>query len=806
MMDTVWMDTRYAFRMLLKNPSFTVFAVIAMALGIGAVTAVFSIVDGVLLRPLPYREPERLMTLWETEPDVRWAPATIQDFLAWRQQTSVFTDLIAYGAMTLTLTTAKEPERVRACRVSPELFRMLGVSALRGRGLQPGDSNPNSEPVAVISERLWRSRFASTPDLVGKQVTLNKKIYSVMGIMPAIFQSPRKQIDVWLPLVPQIELAKPASHNLRVIGRLKAEVSVDHAQAEMDIIAKRLAMQFPDTNTGIGVRIVPLIDVLHEEIGPMLKIIFGAVALLLLITCVNLAGLLLVRVTNRQQEVSLRLAVGASRQRLIRQLLVESGVLSLIGGVSGILLAPALLRPMLLMVPERIATYVPNLENAAVNERVLAFSIFVSVITGILFGSVPAWRASRTDIHKNLKTTSFRNAGGRMQSRSHRLLVVTEFALSLVLLIAAGLLLRSFLLLKQRPLGFRPHNVITFSLSLPEASYPLDRDVAAFYGRLLREVRAIPGVQSAGAVSNLPLGASNSDIDIRVEGQPAAPPGQEIFTPYSTASPGYFQAMGIPLVQGREFNELDGAGRAAVAIIGESTARRFWPGSSALGKRIQLGGQDAWVQVVGVAKDVRWHEFDNYEVSKLYVYTPSEQHPDRELSIVLHSALEPRELAFGIRQAINRIDSGQSISALRTMEEVVEWANAPRRFNMVLMGIFALFALGLTAAGVYGIVAHSVASRKREVGIHVAVGATPAAILRMLLGEGARLALAGAAVGLIAGILLRRALRVLLYGVGPTDPLTIAASVIVLFLAASFASGVPAVRALRLDPAKTLRE
>ena len=649
-MNTLFMDARYALRILVRKPSFAIFAVFAMALGIGAATAVFSVVDAVLIRPLPYAESDRLVTVWQSEPDAHWAPATIQDFLAFRQQNNVFTDLTAWEVVALTLQKITEPQSVLTGRVSPEMFRMLGIPALLGRGLQPGDDNLKSEPVAVISERLWKARFGTDRDLVGKHITLSRKIYTIVGIMPAAFQSPRKQVDVWIPLIPQVELAKSATtHYLRIIGRLKEGVTVDRARIEMDMIAKRLSMQFPATNAGVGIRIMPLLENLQEEIGPMLKILFSAVGLLLVITCVNLSGLLLARTVNRRQEISLRLAIGASRRRLIRQLLVEGSILALIGGACGLFLTPWLLRSLLLLVPERIAAYVPNLENATVNGRVLTFSVVVSAATGILLGLVPAWRSSRPHIHENLKSDSFTSPGGHQQSHSQRFLVIVEFALSLVLLIAAGLLLRSFVLLEQRPLGFRPDHVLAFSVSLPEASYSTDRDVRTFYDRLLREMRTIPGVELAAAVSNLPLGGTNSDTDILIGGQLRPPPGQEVLTQYSTVTPGYFRTMGIPLLEGRDFDERDSERHPKVAIVSESTARRFWPAGGAVGKRIQLGGEDEWFRIVGVVKDVRWHEFDNEVVTALYTYLPCDQHPNVKLNVVLQTSVDPLEIATAVR-------------------------------------------------------------------------------------------------------------------------------------------------------------
>ena len=799
-------DVRYGFRILIKNPAFSFFALIAMTLGIGAGTAIFSIADAVLIRPLPYPRSERLVTIWETEPEVHWAPATFQDFLEWRRQNSVFADLSAYELAALTLNGVQNPQRLLTARVSPELFRELGIPPMMGLTLEPPDDRPASGPAAVISERLWRTHFGSDPNVVGRSINLSRNLYTIVGIMPARFQSPRKNTDVWIPLVAEAELAKSPSHYLRVIARLKDGIGTETAQAEMNVIARRLAAQFPESNTGVGARIVPLLDILHEEIGPMLRIMSVGAGLLLLIACVNVSGLLLARTVNRQQEISLRLAVGASRLRLVRQLLIESVILAVTGGLGGVLAAPWLVRWLLALFPERIASYVPNLENAGVDGRVLAVAILAAAISGVLFGLVPAWKASRLDIHGHLKTVSFRNTGSRVHNRTHRILVATEFAVSLILLIAAGLLFRSFVLLERRELGFAPDHVLTFSVSLPEAAYPTDREVAAFYRKLIEQLQAIRGVRFAAAVSNLPLGGSNTDTEIRIPGAPPPPVGEETLSQYSAATPGYFQAMGIPLLQGRGFDAADEEGRSRAAVIGESTARRFFPRGDALGKRILLGAEHEPVQVVGIVRDVRWHEFDNESVTNLYVYVPCAQEPPRDLTLVLRTSVPVEQVAAKVRSAVSRIDPEQAISRLSTMEEVVSRANAPRRFNMLLMGAFAFFALLLASAGVYGTAAHSVSSRKRELGIRLALGASRSTILRRLLGEGLRLAAFGVAAGLAGAILLSRAIASLLYGVKAADPLTIGGSVAILLFTSVLASAIPALHALRYEPAEILRD
>ena len=498
--------------------------------------------------------------------------------------------------------------------------------------------------------------------------------------------------------------------------------------------------------------------------------------------------------------------MGASRLRLVRQLLIESVVLSIMGGVSGIIAAPALIRWLLSLFPERIAAYVPNLENVKVDGTVLAVAILAAAISGVLSGLVPAWKASRMDINEHLKTVSFRNTAARTQNRALRILVTTEFAVSLVLLIAAGLLFRSFLLLERRELGFTPDHVLTFSVSLPDAAYPTKRDAAMFSRKLVEQIEAIQGVRFAGAVSNLPLGGSNTDKEVRLPGAALPAEGQETLTEYSATSPGYFRAMGIPLLRGREFDRRDEEGRPRVAVISESTARLLFPGGDALGKRILLGDDHQAVQVAGIVRDVRWHEFDNEALTKLYVYLPFPQEPQRTFTVALRTSIPPEQLAAEVRSAVGRIDPDQSISRPTLMEEVVSRANAPRRFNMLLMGAFALLALFLASAGVYGTVAHSVSSRRRELAIRLALGARRSDVLRRLLGEGLRLAACGGAAGLAAALVVTRAMASVLYGIRPQDPITIGGSVAILLVTAVLASGIPALRALRYAPAEILRD
>jgi putative ABC transport system permease protein len=799
-------DLRYAARLQRKNPGFTIVAIIALALGIGANTAIFSVVNTVLLRPLPYKDPERLVMVWEDATKhgyPRDTPAAA-NFVDWRDQSQVFEGMAAIADTSFNLTGSGDPERLEGRRVSANMFPLLGVDPQIGRVFTAAEDQPGAQRVVLLSYALWQRRFGGDPGIVGKALTLNGESHVVVGVMPARFQFPSSDDQVWVPVAfTQAEAGNRNRHYLQVLARLRPGVSLAQAQSEMSTVAARLQQQYPQSNTDLGAAVQPLHEHLVGDIKPALLILLGAVGLVLLIACANVANLLLARAAVRQKEIAVRVALGAKRRRLIRQFLTESILLSTLGGIVGLGIAYGGLVVLRAFIPETIS----QAREISIDFKVLAFTLLVSVLTGVIFGLAPAIQATRFNQIETLKEGGRDAATGGSGKRLRSLLVMSEVAVSLVLLIGAGLLINSFMRLRNVDPGFRADNLLTMKIVLPEPKYAKFQPRAAFYTDLVQRVQSLAGVRSAAVTTNLPLYRQGNSISISIEGRPAPPPGQELIVVTRVISPGYFDTMGIPLLKGRQLTDQDTETSPNVIVISETMARRFWPGEDPVGKRLAAGRvrtPDDWIQVVGVVKDVRQFELTADPKPQMYLsYRQAGFFAPRDL--VVKTDVDPATMATTVRKAVWDIDKDQPVSNIRTMEEILAESIARQRFSMLLLAIFAGVALVLAGVGIYGVMSYSVAQRTHEIGIRMALGAQTGAVLKLAVGYGMKLVIVGIVVGLIAAFALTRVMATLLFGVTATDPATFTLISLLLIAVAALASYIPARRATKVNPIIALR-
>ena len=801
-------DLRYAARMLMRTPAFTAIAVLALALGIGANTAIFSVVNTVLLQPLPFKNPNQLVIIWENATHLGFPKNTPSpaNFIDWRQQSTLFTGMAAMAQKNFNLTGVGEPERLDGRRVSANLFDLLGVQPRLGRAFLPEEDTPGTH-VVILSEGLWQRRFGSDPGIVGQSLNLNGESYSVVGVMPPGIELPgfaNWKDQLWVPIAfPSEEAQSRGNHYLEVIARMKPGVDLKQARAEMETIAARLAQQYPEENLRISSVVNPLHEEVVGDIRPALLVLLGAVGFVLLIACANVANLLLARAAVRQKEIALRLALGASRSRLTRQFLTESVLLALLGAVVGLILAFGGLQVLNALIPDTIS----NAQSISIDAKVLVFTALVAVVTGLIFGLAPATQASNFSLNETLKEGGRDAGGGSKGVRLRGLLVIAEVAVSFVLLIGAGLLINSFLHLRNLDPGFRADHLLTAKIDLPELKYADTEHRVSFFDEVLRRVTSLPGVQSAAVAGNLPLTYNGDSMYIGVEGIPDPPPDQQRDVIYRAIGPGYFDTMGIPLVSGRDFNDRDTVDTTLGVIVSEKMAKHFWPGQNPIGKRLKSGSTTSdspWREVIGVAKDVRQNDF--IADPKLQMYMSY-----RQLKFLVPNALvvrtnvDPMSLAIPLRNAIWAVDKDQPVSNIDTMEHIVAGAVARQRFSTMLLGVFATVALVLAAVGIYGVMSYSVAQRTREIGIRMALGAQRSDVLKMTVSDGLKLVGLGVVLGLLAAFVLTRVMASLLFGVSTTDPTTFLSISVILVAVAACASYVPALRATKVDPMEAVR-
>jgi putative ABC transport system permease protein len=824
-------DLRYASRALAKKPGFTAIAVLTLALGIGANTAIFSVANGILLRPLPFGDADRLVLLWQSKPESGWnqLPVSYPNFSDWKERSQSFDGMAAffsYADSTFNLSEGEEPERVQAAYVTANLFSQLGARPERGRGFLPEEDRRGSSPVVVLGDGLWKRRFGSDPAIVGKSIQLDGESHRVVGIMPRSFTFPRfpKDADLWLPLAQEPNAGRQFSRGtkyLTVLAKLKPGVGLAEAQSEMDTLASALEEQFSGILRGNRVKVVPLQSQAAGDLKVALMVLLGAVGFVLLIACANVANLILARAVGRKREIAIRTAVGASRWRITRLLLSESLILALLGGALGLLLALWGVDFLALLPynpPSFTRPYQVSPDQIGVDLRVLGFTLLLSLFTGLLFGLAPAYHASRASLTEALRAIESASTGVFRRHSFRSLLVVSEIALSSVLLIGAGLMIQSFRQLSSVSPGFQPENVLTFEVGLARSRYVRPEQMAGFSEALLQRLASLPGVRAAGAVEHLPLSGGDEDTGFYLEGHAAPAPAEMPHAHPRSVSPDYFRAMRIRLLRGRAFSAADTAASQRVAVINETMARRFWNGEDPLGRRValdfeslrffpdrppQLDLESGMREIVGVVADVRAIGLDSEPVPELY--TPLTQRPAREMSFVMRGAGDPAQWSELIRSEVRSVDPGQAVSSLRSMDEVLSTSVARPRFNTLLLTLFAGMALILAMVGVYGVISYSVSHRTREIGIRMALGAQRREVMVMIVKEGLIYAATGLVLGAAGALALTRALSGLLYGISPTDPWTFALVPVLLCSAALLACYLPARKATRIDPMLALR-
>ncbi len=820
MIDAIRQDLRYAGRTFRRSPGFVALAILTMAIGVGANAAIFTIVNAVLLRPLPFPDPDRLVLVSQTNRQTKVSShdAAPANFLDWRARNRSFAGMAAMRDAAFTLASGDHPERVGGAIVSASIFDVLGVTPAIGRGFQPTDEQPGAPRVVVLSDALWRERFGGRADVLGLVIHLNDEPYTIVGVQrPGIDYPDRAKL--WVPphwAAPDDPLAASAdpsgqrSHAyLWVLGRIKPGLTRQQAQADMDAVAATLERDYPNDDLNVGIGMVSLHDELVGDVRPTLVMLFGAVGVLLLIATANVSGLLLARATARHQEIAVRIALGATRGRIVGQLLTESVLLAVAGGGCGVLLAMWMVGPLVALNPGGLGVA----EKVHVDATVLLFGLAISTAAGLVFGLAPARQSLRTDVHDALKQSA-RGGSGTGQRRVRAALVMGEMALSLVLLVAAGLTIRSFVRLQHVPTGFDTDRILTLSVGLPGARYARPLQKADFWERAIASLREIPGVQVVGATSRLPLSGGDSTRGILIDGQAPTPPAS---ADYRTASPAYFRALGIHLVRGRVFAEDDRENRPLVTVISESMARRYWPNVDPIGHHVSIDATKP-ITIVGVVGDV--HHASLEAATQPTFYVPYRQDPWPSMTFVLRAA-GPAEassddrgatvsrragLQASVREAIWGVDKDQPVGALIAMDQRLSGSLARRRFSVTLLLGFGCLAVALAAIGLYGVLAFIVAQRRREIGVRMALGARKRDVVADVMGHGLRLAAAGVAIGLVLALAATRVMTTLLYGTSPTDVATFASVAALLIVVAAAASALPALRASRVDPLIALRD
>jgi putative ABC transport system permease protein len=816
-MNTLWQDLRYGARMLLKHPGVTAIAVLTLALGIGANTAIFSVVNAVMLRPLPYKDPDRLVSLWENVPKYgRWR-VTPANFFDWKKQSTSFEDLAAYGASTMTLTGGGEPEQLLGTRAAAGYFSVVGVEPILGRSFLPEEYEPGKGHVVVLGHNFWMRRYGGDQKIVNQAVTLDGTSYTVVGVMPAgffpVWNSTAGQISfdesqqqIWTPMSFSAQWANVrTSHVLGVVGRLKPGISLEQAQAEMNTIGARLEREYA-TNKGAGIIVNPFLNEVIGSAKPVLVTLLAAVGLVLLIACANIAGLLLAQHATRSKEVAIRAALGAGRGRLVRQFFLEGLLLSLLGMVAGVALARVGINLILKLVPPEL----PRFNQTQLDWRVLGFTVSLSLLTCLLFALLPAWQSSKPDLQATLEQGRRVAGSGAARQRFRQMLVVFQISVAVILVIGAGLLIKSFWHLRQVDPGFKPDNVLSVNVTLPQSKYGDQQKINSFYNQLVERLSGLPGVEAAAIAYDHPLQANWID-SFQIEGRAAPAPGESLSANFAPVSPDYFRTVTTPILKGRQFTSQDDENHPGVVIVNETFLSRYFPDEPAIGQRLRLSPPAMiWqnqrltsFEIIGIARDVKSGGL-NAKAEPAY-YVPAAQSPLTDMTILVRTKNNPEAIVPTLRNAVLAIDPNQPITNINTMNKIVADSIAQPRLSMTLMGLFGVLALILAAVGIYGLLSYAVAQRTQELGIRIALGAQVGDVLRLVLKQGMILVLLGLGLGLIGALALTRLINSLLFGVTATDTTTFVLVSGVLAVVALLACYIPARRATKVDPLVALR-
>ncbi|HVS81909.1 MAG TPA: ABC transporter permease [Pyrinomonadaceae bacterium] len=806
-MGSLLRDLKFSARSLLKHPSFTAVVVLTLALGIGANTTIFSTVDALLLHPFSFPNQDRLVVVWEQNRAVGNVRGSVApgDFTEWRDQNQVCEELVAIQQKYFDVSDGSHPERFPGYGVTQGFFDALGVKAARGRMLLPEDSEPGREQVVVLKHSFWQQHLGGDPGIVGKTINLNRKQFTVVGVMPADFNYPYNGGEMWTPLLfDREEQQERGDHYLRVIGLLRPGVSIAQAQSGLQAIAQRAQQQFPETNSGRDASVVTLTDDAVRGARTGVPIIMGAVVFVLLIACANVANLLLVRAASRQRETAVRLALGASRSRLIRQALTESALLGLLGGAFGLLISIWAIAALARGIPEGFSRFIPGWTHLGINFTVLAFTFGLSMLAGMLAGLAPVWHSTRTNLNEALKAGGRSDSGTSGHNRLRSVLVVSEVALSLVLLIGAGLMVRSFAEMLRADLGIKPENVVALQISLPRDSYEDKSKKLAFYEQLLARVGVLPGVVKAGAVNIVPFSSGDDSSTFQIIGRPPFPQGQEPDAQVRVTTPDYFDAIGTALRRGRLFNAQDDANAARVVLINEAFAKKFLTGQEPIGQRLNFGGGEKETQeIIGVVADVKNDDLD--EAVDSIAYSPYAQNAWSTMSLVIRGTQDSTRLASAVRSEVQALDPNLPVSNIKPVRQMIDERISPKRLMTYVLGVFALIALLLASVGIYGVMSYAVTQRTQEIGVRMALGAQAVDVLKLVVKNGMMLTLVGVAIGLAGAFALTRLLANLLFKVAPTDVVTFAAVSMSLIVVALLACYIPARRATKVDPLVALR-
>ncbi|MEP6922225.1 MAG: ABC transporter permease [bacterium] len=806
-MDSLLRDLKFAARSIIKYPGFAAIAVLTLALGIAANTTIYSTYEALILHPFSFPNQERLLVLWEQNLAIGTTRGSVApgNFTDWQEQNQTCDQVVAIDQLSFDLSDGIHPERFPGYGVTQGFFEALGVKAAQGRTFLPEESQPGHEHVVVLKDSFWRQHLAGDPHIVGKTITLNRKVFTVVGVMPADFNYPYNGGEMWTPLVMgQKDQHDRGSHYLRVIGLLKPGVTAAQTQAEFHGIVKRSQQQFPETNSGRDVNVMTLTDDAVRGARTGVPILMGAVVFVLLIACANVANLMLVRAASRQRETAVRLALGASRSRLIRQVLTESVLLGVLGGVLGVVVSVWAIQALAHGIPPGFSKFIPGWNRLGLNLNVLAFAFVVSVLAGTLAGLASVWHATRTNLNEALKSGSRSDSGRGAHNRLRNVLVVSEVALSLVLLIGAGLMVRSFAEMIRADLGVRPENTLAMEVSLPLESYEDKAKRLEFYEQLDRRVANLPGVVKSGAVSIVPFSSSNNSSNFQIAGQPPFREGEEPDVEIRVTTPGYFDAVGTSLRQGRLFTAQDDSRAGRVVLVNEAFSKKFLPGQQPIGQRLETGSKEKQTQeIVGIVADVKNDDVE--EAADPTAYFPYAQNPNRTMNLVIRGTQEPTRLVSAVRSEVRALDPGLPVSNVKTLSEMIAERISAKRLMTYILAVFALCALLLASVGIYGVMSYAVTQRTQEIGIRMALGARAADVLSLVLKNGMSLALIGVAIGLVGAVALTRLLASFLFHVTPTDKITFAGVALILVGVALLACYIPARRATKVDPLVALR-